>query len=68
MSNSKSKITVKRTCPACEGRGKSYGRRHCGYCHGRHKITETVTIEHDDARADIADAVDTAVREVLGEP
>lgn len=42
------KITIKRTCPACHGRGKSYGRQHCGYCHGRHKITETVKVENDE--------------------
>ncbi|WP_455448320.1 hypothetical protein [Natrinema thermotolerans] len=42
---SKKKITVTRTCPACKGRGKSYGRQYCGYCRGRHQVTETAIVE-----------------------
>lgn len=46
---SEKKITVRRICPACEGRGKSFGPRYCGCCYGRHKVTESVTIEDVDS-------------------
>ena len=41
----KKKITVKKTCPACNGRGKSYGTRRCGRCNGRNTVRETAIIE-----------------------
>lgn len=41
----KKTITEEKTCPACEGRGKSFGRRHCSRCHGRNTVTETTTVE-----------------------
>lgn len=45
---SKMKITARRTCPACERRGKSYGRQYCGYCRGRHQVTKTAIVEDTD--------------------
>lgn len=42
---SKQKVTVRRICPACNGRGKSYGHDYCRCCRGRHKVTETMVIE-----------------------
>lgn len=45
----KIKKTVKKTCPACDGRGKSYGYRYCGRCKGRNVVTETTIIEEVDA-------------------
>ncbi|WP_169732089.1 hypothetical protein [Halostagnicola larsenii] len=61
---SKKKITVRRTCPACKGQGKSYGYNYCGCCKGRHKVTETAVVEDvDDARRvsllddDVSDAL-----------
>lgn len=41
----KKKITHKKTCPACNGRGKSYGTRRCGACRGTHTVTESIIIE-----------------------
>lgn len=67
----KTRITIRRICPACDGRGKSYGARYCGACKGRHKVRETITIEdvgdaapaHDSA-ANIAAATKKVLREM----
>jgi len=64
---SKKKITVRRTCPACEGRGKAYGYQYCGYCRGRHKVTETAIIEDvDDVRSEsvLNDETSSALQEL----
>jgi len=56
-------VRVEKTCPACEGRGKSYGNRYCGYCRGSHQITETVTLEevNEEAAKGIVDQIAEAL-------
>jgi DnaJ-class molecular chaperone len=68
MTDDTTTITVRKTCPACEGRGKNAGQRHCGYCYGDHKITETIEIDHADRTNAAADAhLEAAVREIVGD-
>lgn len=68
---SKKKITVRRICPACNGRGKSYGRRYCGCCRGKHKITETATVEEigdsdaDSLFSDLSDELSSSLEGLL---
>lgn len=45
---SKKVIKKRITCPACNGRGKSYGYRYCGRCKGRLVVEETVITEVED--------------------
>jgi cytochrome c553 len=45
------KITHEKTCPACNGTGKSYGPRYCRRCHGRTTVRETITIEDAGAKS-----------------
>jgi len=58
------KITHKKTCPACNGNGKSYGPRYCRRCKGRTTVRETITIEDTDTestaefQSDVADAIE----------
>lgn len=58
----KTRITHKKTCPACNGRGKSYGSRYCGACRGKHTVTETVIIEELD---DVEDKFDNSLAEAI---
>jgi len=45
------KITHKKTCPACNGRGDRYGPGRCRRCHGRTTVRETITIEDAEAKS-----------------
>ena len=45
------KITHKKTCPACNGTGKSYGLQYCRRCRGRTTVRETITIKDAGAKS-----------------
>lgn len=57
-------IREKKTCPACNGRGKSYGMRYCGRCKGRNKVTEKTTVEIPDNMASNV-GIEEAIRRAL---